>query len=128
MRDLATATAGTQLERLGIQEQARQFDVAQGLQQAQFDVQRKTAENQMWFEMAKAGIPLALRYGGKLFGSGETVAPTPTLEQEFTNWMGGGEARAEMFDMPADAWAPLAQPALPSTGGLLPEEELDWVW
>lgn len=80
MRDLATATAGTQLERLGIAEQARQFDVAQDFREAQLKAQADAAETAMYAGILKDLTPVFIeellpRIMG-LFDSGPTLTPS----------------------------------------------------
>lgn len=80
MRDLATATAGTQLERLGIAEQARQFDVAQSFREAQLQAQTEAQETAMYAGMLQSITPVLIeqllpRMIG-MFNQGPTLTPS----------------------------------------------------
>ncbi len=57
---LATATAGTQLKRLGIQEQARQFDVAQDFREAQLQAQADAQTTAMYAGMLQSITPILI--------------------------------------------------------------------
>lgn len=57
---LATATAGTQLKRLGIAEQARQFDVAQDFREAQLQAQADAQTTAMYAGMLQSLTPILI--------------------------------------------------------------------
>lgn len=81
-RDIATATAGTALERLQIGEQARQFDAAQDFQRAQLQAQADAQETAMYASILQSLTPVLIeqllpRITG-LFSGGGALTPSNT--------------------------------------------------